>query len=63
MFKGGGYLVAWIAWKCSGRQWAEGFMVIGSSGVMVRQEAAKRARPRTGIRSRDFMVSAGVGDS
>ena len=40
----------------------EGFRVIGSSGVMVRQEAANRARPRTGSSNRDFMSNAGVGE-
>ena len=37
------------------------FIVIGSSGVTVRQELVKNTRPRIGSSSRDFMGSIGCG--
>ena len=66
------YLVEWsdgaamvegAGWTFSGRQWPDGCMVLGSTGVRVRQELPHRARPRMGMRSRDFMDWLGVGDS
>ena len=52
------YLVACAdgeVWTLAGKQRSDGFMVVGSSGNSVRQELAKRARPRIGMSSRDFM--------
>ena len=45
--------------KFSGRHLQDCFIVIGSSGVTVRQELAKNARPRSGSSSRYFMGSIG----
>jgi hypothetical protein len=52
------YFVASTAtsvWASPGRQWVEGFMVIGSMGVCVRQDAAAKMRPASGSKRMVFM--------